>query len=90
MSVNSEVSAFVRMRELSPSDGEITQHIMSTKPGCLIFDVYSWARQGKCIVWDVDAFSREMIVLNFNSKASFKKAYGLARLLRGKGQLKRM
>ncbi|MEG7404092.1 MULTISPECIES: hypothetical protein [Serratia] len=90
MSVTSEISAFARMRELTPADGEITQHIMSTKPGCLIFDVYSWEHQGKCIVWDVDAFSREMIVLDFNSKASFKKAYGLARLLRGKGQLKRM
>ncbi len=38
--------------------------------------------------WDVDAFAREIIVLKFNSKESFKKAYGLARLLRGKGQLK--
>ncbi|AYJ94761.1 Uncharacterised protein [Klebsiella pneumoniae] len=90
MTVNAEIQALRLIQEQRSGGGEITQHIISTKPGCLIFDVYSWEHEGKCIVWDVDAFSREMIVLDFNSKASFKKAYGLARLLRGKGQLKRM
>ncbi|CUZ01673.1 MULTISPECIES: hypothetical protein [Serratia] len=90
MTLNAEIQALRRIQEQGPGRGVITQHIISTKPGCLIFDVYSWEHQGKCIVWDVDAFSREMIILDFNSKASFKKAYGLARLLRGKGQLKRM
>ncbi|MFB5082512.1 hypothetical protein [Raoultella sp. C349492] len=87
MTIAAEVKTMKGFRENSGNEGEVSLWIRLFKPGNLIFDVYS---QDLFLAgideseWDVDEQAEKMIVLKFHDKRSFKKVFGLARMMRAK------
>jgi len=79
-----EIHAMERMRLRNNSEGCISPYIHGFKAGDILFDRYSWGYQGDSRDWDVDQYYDQKIVLQYRDKSTFKRAYRLARLLRGR------
>ncbi|WP_440487768.1 hypothetical protein [Serratia sarumanii] len=84
MCITDEVYAMERMRLLNGYDGQISSYIYGFKAGQIIFDRYSWGYQGDLSNWDNDQSYDQRMILKYSNKETFKRAYRLARLLRGK------
>lgn len=88
MCIDEELLALDRIQWNNGTDGEISDFIICTCPGNLIFDVHSWELRINgdryYSSWNEDVFDEKMIVLKFSNKKTFRKAYGLARLMRGR------
>lgn len=79
-----EVYAMERMRQLNGYDGNISPYIYGFKAGSIFFDRYTWGYQGDLGDWDSDQHYEQRIIIQYSNKSTFKRAYRLARLLRGK------
>ncbi|MEQ9868569.1 hypothetical protein ABRP77_04615 [Pectobacterium odoriferum] len=86
MSLQCEVGALRRIAEKSAADGAISRFIHSFRPGMLVVDLYSRRRELEKVSceWDVDAYAREMLILEYSSPDQFRRIYRFARLLRGR------
>ncbi|EPJ5820923.1 hypothetical protein QDZ26_000749 [Pluralibacter gergoviae] len=88
MDICQERSALIRIQWKNGCGGTISNMIYCTRPGDLIFDAHFWELRASGhkddSAWDEDIFAEKMIVIKFNNKQTFRKAYGLARLMRGK------